>query len=358
MKIIPFSNKYTNFVNDKDKVICFSKQSQQCSLYNLTLSKIIRKFNLKKQPKLMQIIDNNKLLIGEQNGDIQIIDISTAKLITNLSNHAYQVVQIIPFEDQYMITMCQNKEARIWDSKNLKQIFKINHQTAVKQIYFSKNGQKVILVAYDCSVKIFSTQTGEIINQINHNIQQVYYIKYFQQFDQCLIAYQNKQDRQVLLWDIQEFTNKQILQGFNNRIQDVYFNSKSKKILISKDLDLAVIPSNSNKLIIYNILSEEIRAEIKGLAHQNKINVEFTKNNHLIIDDQQHILVYTENGKFNQTLFTFNENQIKYLQIIANQSRNNNRQSIQMNDQKITQDDETNQSQIWLHTPSYLAPIS
>ncbi|CAD8156113.1 unnamed protein product [Paramecium octaurelia] len=350
MKIIPFSNTYTNFVNDQDKVICFSKQSCKCPLYKLTSSKIIRNFELKKQPRIMQIIDKNKLMIGEQNGDIQIIDISTAKLIKNLSNHAYQVIQIIPFEDQYMITTCQNKEARIWDFKNLKQIYKINHSIAVKQIYFSKNGQNVILVAYDGSVKVYSTQTGEFINQINHNIQQVYYIKYFQHIDQCLIAYQNKQARQVLLWDIHEFKIKQTLQGLDFRIEDVYLNSNN--------LDLAVTISNSNKFIIYNILTQEIKAEIKvEVAYEKPIHVEFTKNNHLILNHQQNIIVYSENGKFQQFLSTPIEMKVSYLKIIVSQNPVDNRKCILKNEQKITQDEETNHNQIWLQAPSYFAPI-
>ncbi|CAD8066731.1 unnamed protein product [Paramecium primaurelia] len=330
------------------RVICYNTNSYKCLIFNLILCKLIRKIELKKLPCLIQIIDKNKLLVGISNGDIQIFDISTVKLINNLVGHAYQVIQIQSFADQYLITLCQNKEARIWNTRNLQFIFKINQNIAVKQIYFSQDGQKVILVAYDGSVKIYQTQTGEIINQINYNLQQVQFIKFFQQIDKCLIAYQNKQERYVLLWDLKDYTYKQILQGFKKRIKDAYCNSNN--------FDLAVAILNSSKMIIYNILTEEIKAEIEGL-NDSKINVQFTKNNHLIINDQQNILVYTDKGKFKQQLNTFIEKKAYYIKVLANQNHINNRKKLLNNDQIITEDEQKNYSQIWLETPSYFAAL-
>ncbi|CAD8126571.1 unnamed protein product [Paramecium sonneborni] len=330
------------------RVICYNKNSYSCPQYNFTLRKLIRKLKLKNLPLIMQIIDKNKLMVGISNGDAQIFDLTTIKLIKILVGHAYQILQMIPFADQYLITLCHNKEARIWNSRNFQLLFKVNHQIAVKNIFFSKDGQKVILIAYDGSIKVYKTQTGEFINQINHNQQQVYYCNFFQPIDQCLIGYSNKQENTILIWDITDQTNKVIFQRLQKRIKNAYFNSKN--------FDLVLVFTNSSQIIIYNLLTQAIKAEILGLQNQI-VFLDFTKNNHLIICDSNNIVVYSDTGKFKQQLNTFIDIQIRYLKILANLNHVVNTKNEQNNIQNITQDEQINKSEIWLQTPSYFSAI-
>lgn len=194
--------------------------------------------------------------------------------VTQIKDYDNNPSLIIPHnEELFNVTISPNSEkiltgsnkfVRIWDKKEKKVLYSINGATGI--LKFSPDGKSFASGRIDSSIKIYDTETGQMIRILVGHSRWVYGLDYSK--DGMLLA-SGSADKTIKIWDVSSGLVLQTLKGHKNEVSRVAFSPDGKTLVSAGGWD--------NTIKVWDVISgQEIRT-ING--HNRKVvSVVFSPN--------------------------------------------------------------------------------
>lgn len=150
---------------------------------------------------------NNLLFVSCQDGKTRILDIDTFNEIQALNGHETGVNcgAIFPLKKDFFASGGKDGYVRIWNWKQGKQLLEIPaHNFGIYQIEFLNNGQNMITISRDKSIKLWDANELKVIQKIerkhkghSHAVNAIYKINEFE-------FVSAGDDKRIIYWDLVE----------------------------------------------------------------------------------------------------------------------------------------------------------
>lgn len=141
---------------------------QELSLIELGSQKEPKPVKLGKKltPQAISLSPDNKLLlVGIDNGQLQIRDAATLKLTRNIKAHDKEITCLaVSPNGKYVVTGAADQAVKLWDIGTGKLLHTLTgHRRTLTQVSFSPNGKQILSFATKGMAKLWNTKNGKLI---------------------------------------------------------------------------------------------------------------------------------------------------------------------------------------------------
>ena len=181
--------------------------------------------------------DGQMLAAGGELGSILIWEVSTGKLLKNLTGHNFAVMDVA-FQPQgnLLASAAYDATVKLWDLTTGECVNTlIGHTQIAFSVAFNPNGTQLVSSGFDTLIKIWDVQSGDCLQTMRGH-SRVVVNALFSPNGQQIVS--GSQDLTVRIWEKAETDGWQcikVLQGHQNNIWSIAVNSTGKK-LVSGDL--------------------------------------------------------------------------------------------------------------------------
>ncbi len=196
--------------------------------------------------------DDKKIAIGFNNGNIQILDLISNKLIYNFTEHIDQEneeeindIQFTP-DNTCLVASFIDGTLRIWDLQKGEQLFLLgeSNNNAIKGFTISPDSTKIAALFSNKKTLIWSLKTGKLLYNFNGNITSRSF-----SFDSTKLAIKTLNDV-IQIWNVVTGKLLYTLKSHMERISLLSFSPDGKKLAIgSQNQSVQIFDANTGKLL-------------------------------------------------------------------------------------------------------------
>ncbi len=180
---VPTKHKLAHFSYDDTKLIVLQKKNIP-TIWNLETGELIKSLDGHKKAITSARFshDNTKILTASEDGSFKLWDPSNQKLIKTIKGHKKEISSArFSRDDKKFLTASLDGTVKVWLTKTRKllkilQVLKKDDLDWERNPYdefglarFSHDDRKIITCAYNANAQIWSTETGQLLQILQHN---------------------------------------------------------------------------------------------------------------------------------------------------------------------------------------------
>jgi WD40 repeat protein len=270
--MIPFFEKSKEFIGHAGQI--FSLAFDGNYIYSAASDKFVTRWDLtsetqdkfairfEKSPYSICLIENqSKLVVGLENGDLHIFDLSLKKEIKFYQQHRSAIFYALEnkLKNEFYTSDADGNIA-VWDSLTLNlKVFLPFACGKIRRLRLNHDGSKLFLACQDGTIRIIET---EFYNQID---------EFFAHHDgaTCVSVKENQiltggKDAHLKLWDLDSKKCLKSIPAHNFVIYDIEFLNENVFVSISRDKSIKIWDANELSVI------QKIDAKSRG--HKHSVN--------------------------------------------------------------------------------------
>ncbi len=214
IKKIEINKQWINSLLITDDKLIVALGNGEIQVRDLKSGKLIKSLKEHKMPVLYLEYDKNSsnLVSSSASGDIIVWDLKTYTKIHRLNNHQWDV-SAIAIKDGKIYTGSDDYSIKVWDLKSGKLLrnLKSAHEGTINALTIYKD--KLISASDDKTIKVRDLKSGELIHTIQGHKKSVTAIK----TNRDILVSASK-DRSIILWDMKTYEKLKQLRGHSKSI--------------------------------------------------------------------------------------------------------------------------------------------
>jgi len=198
--------------------------------------------------------DRKHLVVGLQEGSLEIWDLEQGKRVRSLQGHSASVSSIsLGKNDRLIISASDDQTAKVWDFEEGNCLLTCEHQDWVNSAVLSTNGKRLLSASADSTVKVWDVATGKTLLTIAEHDERV--TKAIYSLDETRII-SSSYDTTVKIWDSQK--GKLISElKHSSAVLTVSMAPEGKEILVGQADGRIVKWDLENRKQVFNELAHE-----------------------------------------------------------------------------------------------------
>ena len=171
--------------------------------------------------------DGTKIVVGGQNNEVVIWDITTGAIVKTMKGHSDDVVTVrYSPNGRYIASGGVDNKFLIWDAITGDLLHTITaHKDYVRDVAFSPDSKMVATASWDGTAKVWQTLTGDLVTTIVAHKDNVTAVSFSSDGKKLATG---SGDRAIKLWDTATWLEISTLLGHTDEVWDVDFSNNGK----------------------------------------------------------------------------------------------------------------------------------
>ncbi len=227
---------------------------QGASLADATFSKVIANVT-----SAVFSPDGKKLVIADDKGTVQLLDIESERVLWIASVHQISVKSVAFSPDGGRIASgSSDKRVKLWSVESGDCLATLEgHQNSVESVAFSPDGERIASGSYDSTVKLWSVESGDCLATLEGHQNYVRSVAFSPDGERIASG---SYDSTVKLWSVKSGDCLATLEGHQNYVRSVAFSPDGERIASG---------SYDSKVKLWSVKSGNCSATLEG--HQNYV---------------------------------------------------------------------------------------